>query len=86
MVRPLVRKKKRRLLAREEVGGYFVEPAPVLRREDKILHTQIIGALDQDAPYLQDENGTRFDLLFESMVVGRAMTCEIALDETEHLA
>ncbi|TGY66239.1 FHA domain-containing protein [Dubosiella muris] len=68
-------------LAREEVGGYFVEPAPVLRREDKILHTQIIGALDQDAPYLQDENGTRFDLLFESMVVGRAMTCEIALDE-----
>ncbi len=30
---------------------------------------------------MQDENGTRFDLLFESMVVGRAMTCEIALDE-----
>ena len=74
--------------AAEQVGAYICETVPEAEnampaREDKIIHTQIIGAIRQDNPYLLSEDGQQYDLLFEQMTVGRAMSCDIRLEHAD---
>lgn len=79
------KKEKETFIAREEVAHYQIEIEETrsASREEKIIHTQIIGMVEEDNPYLLSEDGQKIELMFDQMLVGRALSCQIHLEQAD---
>lgn len=79
-----LQKRESGFIAREEIGTYCSRAIEFIEEEARtpeFEHTQILFHPQQETSAYLYDGQDRYELMFEQMIVGRAMSCEIRLQE-----